>query len=176
MMFQSQGKPVSSNIRGQKGLGLLEIIIAVAIISFSLFALARAAQVALSLVDQTTRISRSLFLLEEGMESVKSLRDRSWSAHIAPLSEGISYYPVFDNFWELETLNPGPIDGTFTRTLEVENVYRRDLDDDIVDPGAPDPKTLDPGTKKITVTVSWQSPVGTRSRQLETYLSNIFDN
>ncbi len=159
------------------GFGLVEVIIAIAIVSISLFALSNAANLAFLFVDESTREGRAAFLLEEGAEAVRTLRDVSWTQKIAPLTSGNTYYPVFNVSWNLATTDPGAIEGIFTRTAVFEDVYRRNSDDDIVDAGAADPKTLDPGTKKVTIYVLWKkSGNKTTTRSLSTYITNLFQN
>lgn len=157
--------------------GLVEIIIAIAIISISLFALSNAANLAFLFIEETTREGRVSFLLEEGLEAVRILRDLSWAENIAPLASDTPYYPIFNVGWSLVGSDPGPIDGIFTRSVIFEDVYRRDSDYDIVDIGAPDPKTLDPETKKVTASVTWVSTNNKIStRTLATYITNLFQN
>lgn len=154
-----------------RGFGLVEIIIAVAIVSISLFALSNASNLAFTLIDESTRETRASFLLEEGVEAVRILRDSGWSANIAPLTSGTGYYPIFATNWTLASTDPGPIDGIFTRTITLENVLR-DGNDDIAPTGTPD---LD--TKKVTVSVSWNGPRGnTKTRSIATYITNLLEN
>lgn len=151
---------LNSKKNSRTGFGLIEIVVAVAIISISFFALAGVSQIALRVVHKSTEETRANFLLEEGIEIVRLLRDETWTGNIDSLSVSTVYYPVYNtglNEWQLSTTNPGAIDGIFTRTISFANVYRRDSDDDIVDPASPDPKTVDGGTREVTITVSWGS-------------------
>lgn len=159
-----------------KGFGLIEIIVALGIISISLLSLALATHGALVATNENAREGKALFLIEEGVEAVKIIRDTSWSSQIAPLTAGTPYYLVFTSTWTLSSINPGPIDGVFTRTVRFQDVYRRTVDDDLVDVSSLESKVLDQGTKKVTVSVSWNSPNGTKTRSISTYLANIFQN
>lgn len=161
--------------RARQGFGLVEIVVAVSIITLSFFAASQAVRSSSALLRQSMTSEKAALLTEEGMEVVRLLRDISWSTNILPLVPGTTYYPTLSgSAWSLSTTNPGAIDGVFTRTVAVEDVYRRNTDDDIVDPSFAGPKTIDPGTQKITVRVSWGG--GQFSKQLITYISDIFGN
>lgn len=141
-------------LQAKNGFGLLEIIIAVAIVSGSLFALAEVSALAVRITQVALAEQQANFLAEEGTENARFARDTSWTTLLA--SSGT------------ETID------SFTRTTTLENVYRRNSDDDIVPAGSSDPKTLDPNTKKVNVTVSWQDRKGTASTSLSAYLTNLF--
>jgi Tfp pilus assembly protein PilV len=162
------------------GFGLVEIIIATAIIGATFFALAGVSQIAFRVVRQSTENARANFLLEEGLEAIRILRDTSWSANIASsTTAGITYYPTYStttDMWALSTTNPGAIDGFFTRAVNFNDVYRRNTDDDIVTATSTDPKTLDAGTREVTITVSWKIAIATSSVKLTTYITDIFQN
>lgn len=139
----------------KQGFGLLEIIIAVAIVSGSLFALAEVSALAVRITQTALAEQQAIFLAEEGIENARLARDTSWTTLLA--SSGT------------ETIN------SFTRATVLEDVYRRNVDDDIVPASSSDQKTLDLNTKKIIVTVSWQGRKGIVSTTLSAYLTNLFE-
>ena len=148
----------------EDGFGLVEIVVATGIIAVTFFALAGVSQIAFRVVRESTEDARANFLLEESVEAIRSLRDASWDSNIAPLTSGTIYYPVYNSAqqgWTLQITNPGLIEGLFTRTAIFEDVYRRNSDDDIVDVAAPDPKTLDSGTHRVTAHVGWGTVTNT---------------
>lgn len=138
-----------------RGFGLLEIIIAVAIISGSFFALAEVSTLAVRITQAALAEQQAIFLAEEGIENARLARDTSWASLLASSGTG--------------TIN------TFTRAVTLEDVYRRNSDDDIIPASSSDPKTLDPNTKKITMTVSWQTQKGIVNTTLSAYLTNLFE-
>lgn len=138
-----------------RGFGLLEIIIAVAIISGSLFALADVSTLAVRITETALAEQQAIFLAEEGIENARLARDTSWAKLLSSSGMG--------------TIN------TFTRAVTLEDVYRRNSDDDIIPASSSDQKTLDPNTKKVTVTVSWQTQKGTANTTLSAYLTNLFE-
>jgi|SRR3989344_4931450 len=159
------------------GYGLIEIVVAIALVVTFVSSIAAAAHFELRAVNESARRSQVAFLLEEGVEAVRSIRDRGWTAGIQPLVSGTVYYPVFSIQWKLVTTDPGPLDGRFTRTVVVGDIYRRDSDADIVDVSSGDPKTIDPSTKLVTVTVQWTGTGGgTQTQAIATYITDLFGN
>ena len=156
------------------GFGLVEIIIASAIISVSIFSLSAIAVIGSRLQVQSLEKIRANFLAEEGLEALRFLRDKSWSGNLFTLSSGVDYYINFSTSTSLWSISSTPsyyIDSLFERKVKTENVFR-DSNDDIVLSGG----TNDPDTKKFTVFVAWYSKAGTSTVQLNTYLSDIFNN
>lgn len=154
----------------QKGIGLIEIVIAVFVISASLFGVLQVSVFALKATADRANKAKAIVFAQEGMEAVRNMRDGSWTNNIAPLTFGATYYlTVSSGKWALTGTNPGLLDAQFTRTIVLNNVSR-DGASDIVTTGG----TNDPSTKKATVTVSWGSPA--KSVQLVAYIMNILKN
>jgi prepilin-type N-terminal cleavage/methylation domain-containing protein len=154
--------------RQNKGFTLVEILIAVAIITVSTLAAMSVASRAILTAHQSLYLTQTAFLLEEGGEVARLLRDNAW-ANIANLNPGTDYYPIYSGgAWTLST-SPSQI-GRFTRTVIVAPV-NRDANDDIAVAG-----TNDPGTRLITVNVAWLENGNNFSRSLSFYLSNIFND
>lgn len=161
----------------RRGYSLMEIVVAVGLMMAFVSSIVAASHFELRAVDESARKGKAAFLLEEGLEAVRVLRDRGWSDNIGPLVSGATYYPVFSINWKVVAADPGPIDGLFTRTVVFDDVWRRDADSDIVDVSSGDAKTIDPNTKRVTVTVAWPGPGGAvRQESVSTYLANIFQN
>lgn len=159
----------------KNGFGLLEIVIAVAIIGSTVFALSFVFLMADKLESKASNQIRANFLAEEGLEVLRLLRDDSWSGHLAGLNTVTTYYLSFDaatSAWSITTSNPGLIDSLYARSFVVAAV-NRDGADDIVTP--PD-GTPDANTKKFSVSVSWQERGTYLTTTLSTYLSDMFAN
>lgn len=153
------------------GMTVIEVLIACSIISISIFALMKTAEKGLRLSSYALSKSQASFLLEEGAEAVKSIRDNDWTT-ISNLNLDTPYYLYFDTNtkkWTMDN-NITSIDGIFSRIVTISSVGRNG-DDDIVDTGG----TLDPGTKKVTVTVSWPLPSNTNTKSISFYVANIFN-
>ncbi len=153
----------------KNGFALVELIVASAIISVTTFALISAGQKGIVLSERALHQTQASYLLEEGAEAVKSIRDAAWS-NISGLTVGTTYYLSYNtstNVWSLSA-TPNTIDSLFTRTV-VLSAVTRDSNDDIASSGTPDSYT-----KKVTVTVSWPSSEGTVSKTLLLYITDIF--
>ena len=102
------------------------------------------------------------------MDAVKILRDTSWSSGIGNLTVGSNYFFSYNGTTWVSTANNVYIDGIFERKFSLNNVYR-DANDDIAVSG-----TLDSGTKKATVSVSWRGRTGTTTKSASFYLTDFF--
>jgi len=155
----------------RKGFGLIEVLIGVTIISISVISLTAAFHRAVRLHALSVRSVQAAFLIEEGVEVVKSIRAESWEDRIAPLLASTTYYITFNGSLWQATTTQSVIDGIFYRTITFHDVYRNATTEDIAVSG-----TLDEGTKKLVVTVSWLEGSATSTRSLSTYISNILLN
>src|SRR5690606_21768462 len=120
------------------GFGLLEIIIACAIITVSLGALILSFVNTLALEENNLRRSQAVFLAEEGLEMMRSLRASGWDN----VSTYGQYQIVCDpDSCELVTPNELLISGLFNRVVEVSPAYR-DNDNRLVETGTTDSDTI----------------------------------
>lgn len=154
-----------------QGMGLIEIIIAIGLIVVVFPATHLLTTLSAKAVYDNIRKVEAAYLGQEGIEAVRTMRNKSWSATIAPLVIGTTYYPVISgNEWTQTTTNQGLINGWYTRTITIARVYR-DGNDNIKDTG-----TEDTNTRKITVRVNWTSNAIVQEVQFETYLTNFLLN
>lgn len=155
--------------KSKLGFGALEIVIGSAIISSVFLGLFTVASSALRSLNMNQSETKAVFLIEEGVEAVKILRDNSWT-NISNLTAGTNYYYNFNGTtWE-STLTNTFVDSKFERKFVLADVYR-DANDDIVTSGG----ALDTGTTKLTVTVSWPSRGTTVTKSVSTYITNLFE-
>ncbi len=153
------------------GFTLVEVLIACSIISVSTLSLMHGAQRGITLSSDALSKSQASFLLEEGAEAVKSIRDDSFIT-ISNLSNNTPYYLFFNTTtskWELVNSN-SLIDDIFERSI-IFSPVERNSDDDIVASGG----TEDSRTKKVTVNVYWNSSGRQMSKSLSFYLADIFN-
>jgi len=149
------------------GFMMAEVLVAVTIITVSILATMLVAQKSVSVSRQSFHTTQAAFLLEEGAEAVRILRDNAWS-NISALTPGANYYPTFGSgTWTLST-TANAVD-IFTRTASIGSVNRDNTTEDISATG-----TDDPGTKLVTITVSWPEGGTTITRTLQFYIMNIF--
>lgn len=150
-----------------KGFMMVEILVAASIISVSILTAMAVAHKSIYVSRQSLHASQASYLLEEGAEVVKILRDNSWN-NITALTVNTNYYPTFSSpNWSLSA-TPNAV-GIFTRTVTVANVKRDDNTKDISSVGSDDA-----GTKLVTVTVSWSEGGVVVNKTLSFYLLDIF--
>lgn len=150
---------------GRQGFFLIEVIVASSIIAVVLILLIGSIQNTVEVSNRALERTQSSFLLEEGAEATKAIRDTSWS-NISALTPGTPYYLSYNGTSWAFTTTPNTID-RFTRTVTLSAVYRNSSDD-IASSG-----TLDAGTKLVTVTVSWLASSGMQTKSLSLYITNI---
>lgn len=153
----------------KKGFGIIEIVIVTTIISVAFLTMVSTASTSLRVSEKNTLRLKANFLLEEGIEAVRIMRDNDWQANIASLATGADYFLEFNGTTWLAIANSILIDGTFERKFIINDVYR-DANDDISSSGV-----LDSNTKKITVYVSWSEDGNIVTKSISFYISNIFD-
>jgi hypothetical protein len=154
------------------GFTLIEIILATSIITTFLVSISMYYKKILDVSHDTTRHIQSGFLLEEGVEVVKLLRDTSWSTKIATLSTTTTYYLYWSSGTWTSTTTKQVVENVFTRSFTVADVTR-DVSDNIASSG-----TFDPASKKVMFTVTWprKGSRATTTESAETYIMNLFNN
>lgn len=157
-------------IKRDKGISLVELLVGAAILTMFIVALVVVFQNFLVQSFNSVEKVQASYLAEEGIEVFKALRDDGWEENIADLEEGTVYYLNFsDGAWQLVSSQPALIEGSFDRALIIEEVYR-DGSDDISDSG-----TVDPNTKKVSVSVSWLQGNATTTNVVSTYVTNFHE-
>ncbi len=157
--------------KSTKGATLIEALIATSIIMAFLVALVSVHNTYLSSSFSDLFEVKATYLVEEGIEAVKGLRDASWTDNIAFQANDTPYYLNFVNgAWTL-TATPLLIDSKFSRTVTFSSVGRSSSSDIVATGG-----TSDPNTRRVTVVVSWPLGGTTATRSIETYITNIFSN
>ena len=158
------------SVKKQSGFGLVEMLVGASVLSVSLLGISSFFQKTLEVSSLTQSAVQGDYLLEEGIEVVKLLRDAGYANNIAKLSTTTPTYLVWNGTnWATSTTNTF-IDGRFERSILAGEVAR-DVNGDITTFG-----TFDPNTKLITVTVAWQARGATTTKTIQTYITNIFNN
>ena len=166
-MNRSFYKPACA-VHPSRGIGLVEVVIASAILVLIVTGIASVYRIMLRSSGEILRGTEAQFLLEEGFESVKVMRDTAWSL-VGSSTPGTSYTLVWNaGTWNITT-TPNLIDGIFDRRVVFSRVYR-DSDDDIASSG-----TLDTDTYGVTVSVAWRTQAGTTTRSIGSYIGNLFE-
>ena len=173
---------IKNKQKNNLGFSLVEVMVACSILSVTVLSFMSTASKSIQVSGYSLNQAQATLLTEEGVEAVKSIRDNDWT-DISSLTINTDYYLFFNtstNIWSLRLASLGmsapngsipnyPIDSIFTRKVSVSAVSR-DSNQNIASSG-----TLDTGTKKITVTVSWDKTGGLVSKSLSFYISNIFN-
>lgn len=153
----------------QSGIGLVEVVVSAAILLVFVGAISSAYLSFLKTSSDGAENLKSYYLLEEGIEAVKTLRDTSWTNNIATLATSTDYYLEWTGVQWATTTTEIAID-QYYRSFSLEDVFR-DGNDDIAESG-----TLDLNTKKLIVDIEWNKRGATSTDSIETYITNIFDN
>ena len=149
------------------GFMMVEVLVAISIITVAILSGMAVSQKVVQISRQGFHTEQAAFLLEEGAEAVRILRDNDWD-NISSLEIGTDYFPVFSGgTWMLPT-TPGTL-GIFTRLVSVEDVLRDVVTGDIDGSGSDDP-----GGKLVTVSVSWQEGGILVTKSLQFYIFDIF--
>lgn len=155
--------------KGQTGMGVIEALVAISILTTALVALMGAFLFFLKGSFGTIEKIKAVYALEEGVEVMRFLRDEGWTANIASITSGAPFYLATTTTGWTPTTTNVRIDG-MTRVLTLYNVYRDNGDDTIAPQGGG--TTLDPGTKRLVVAVG----TGAGTTTMVTYIANLYDN
>lgn len=157
---------VSLRTSRQSGVTLIEVIIAVGIITVMLVAVGLSVTAYMSARSELLSDAKSLYLAEEGYEFLRLLREEDWTT-LSSLTVGTTYY--FDIATTTIALGGAAevIDDEYYRSFVLQNVYRDGSDDITASTTAG--ATLDADTLHATVSVF--GPTGTTS--LEAIIANI---
>lgn len=150
---------------------MVEILIASGILGIVMITVINVYHSLAALSLQNTEKIQSAFLLEEGVEAVRVMRDAGWAANIVSLTVDQPYYLRFQDSTWTATTAPQIIDG-FDRTVTFSNVMR-DADFNVVSSGG---TVADASSRKATVSISWATRLGTSTGSVDTYISNSFGN
>jgi len=151
-----------------RGFGLIEIIIGGAIISGGILMIVNSFNIYARYAFTNQYNIQTAYLLEEGIEATRLLRDNGWNSNIRTLSTTTTYYFTFRDMRWATTTTPQYVDGRFLRSMELRDVRRNASTDDIATSG-----TYDPYTKLVTVSVSYSDRGATTTRTLSTYISDL---
>ena len=147
---------------------LAEVVVGAAILVVFISGLVLSQKIFITQSSMAIERAQAALIAEEGIEIVKHFRDESWDAFYGPGSNG-TYGFAWDTNWAT-TSSAEVIDDKFFRSFSVEDVSR-DGSFNIVTSGG----TVDPNTKKITVTVEWSRSGATTTKTMATYITNIHE-
>lgn len=155
---------LTSNL--ESGQSLIELLIAIAIAAILLPALLTGFVTSREgKVGDNKRIQAAT-VLKETEEATRSIREKGWPT----FATNGTFHPIISSSsWSLAS--GADTTNGFTRQLVISDVLRNSSGVIVASGG-----TVDPSTKKVTITVSWTSPVAdsvTSSLYLTRYLDNL---
>lgn len=133
------------------GVALVEVLVGISILAILLVSVSFA--VSQLVINRSALVTNTVavYLAEEGYELVRTVRDNNWN-DLAALTTGSTYYLDVSTSTIAITSSPVLVDGTYTRSFVLEEVYR-DADDDIV-PNGTVGATLDTNARVVTIQVT----------------------
>ena len=135
--------------RSQDGQSLVEILIAIGLVGILLPALLTGLVSSREGKAQEGQRLQATALVRESEEAVRSIREKGW-ANIS--TNGTYDVAISGSEWTL-TPCPCPQVNGFSRQVVISDA-KRDANGNLVESGG----TVDPSTKKVTVSVSWSTP------------------
>lgn len=153
----------------RRGISIVEIVVAAAIISISVVGIVGAIQVYLKIVYQNTRQTQAVLLLDETAEAIQSIRDQDYSS-IADLNTNTTYTVFWNGSAYQIGTSPITLQYNMTRTFTLEDI-KRNSQDVIVQSG-----TIDPNTKKAVITIKWPYKDSQQTLTSEVLIHNLYDN
>lgn len=154
-----------------KGISIVEIVVAAAIISISVVGIIGAIQVYLKIVYQNTRETQAVILLDETAEALQYLRDTSYSANFASTSPSTTYTLYWNGTGYQLATSTISLPYEMSRTIIFTDV-RRDSSDQIVASGG----TIDVDTKKAEINIAWPYKLATTTISSEVLIHNMYAN
>lgn len=158
------------SLQFKKGITVVEVLFAAAIMASFIGFLSLAFLLYLQIATAGPKHTAGVFLADEGVEAVKSIRNKGWASEIETLNKDVSYHLYLSNDGWQATTTEQLIDGTFTRVFVLKGV-ERDVDGKIVEVGG----VLDTDSLRVDVLVTWDGLIGRSEIEMSSYLMNIFD-
>ncbi|MFP4616837.1 MAG: hypothetical protein ACLFNR_01600 [Candidatus Paceibacterota bacterium] len=153
----------------EKGITIVEILFSVAIVASFLGAIILAFLLYMQIATAAPQHTAAVFLADEGLEAVRSIRNRGWESEIESLQEDTSYNLYFsEGNWHATTTEQ-VIEGTFVREFVLKEVSR-DSEGRIDETGS-----IDDGSRRVDVVVTWDGLVGESQVEVSSYIMDIFN-
>ena len=159
------------NKNSLKGISIVEIIIASAIIGISVVGITTAIQIYLKIVYQNTRETQAVLLLEEAAEALQYIRDVDYENEIEIRDPDIDYSLFWSGSGYELTDSSISLPYNMSRIIRFSDVFRDSADQITSDGG-----TLDLDTKKALITVEWKYSDIQKSISSEVLIHNIYAN
>jgi prepilin-type N-terminal cleavage/methylation domain-containing protein len=159
--------------RKSKGFTLIELIVAIGLSLIFIPAVGTLLSNSVFTASQGENFTKASSLAREQMEaiySIKQIGDSTWDWDSTPTGtlSGEYYQPTLvAGVWQLGTKTTTPVEvNGFTKTVEIKDVCRDPVSDEIVTCGA-----IDSGSREVIVTVSWQERGKLQTVELTSYVT-----
>lgn len=154
----------------QRGISIVEIIVASAIIAISVVGIVGAIQIYLKIVHQNTRETQAVLLLDESAEALQYMRDDSFGTHF----EDLDFDDTYTIYWtgtgyELST-STVELPYQMTRSVVFSEI-ERDSNDVISGSG-----TVDENTIMATITIAWPYKEDQKTLISEMLIHDTYEN
>jgi len=146
----------------------VEILIATSISTASVLAGTAVAQKSIIVSRQAVHALQAAYLLEEGAEAIRILRDDTWQTFIDAYYNAPYGLAFASGVWSLSGSSSDI--GIFKREVTFYTVERDVITGDIISTGG----ASNTETVLVTVEVTWYEGGNTITKTLSFYLSNIF--
>ena len=145
---------------------MVEVLVGISIVAVTLIAIGFGVNAYVEARRELITETKSTYLVEEGYEIIRAIRDNDWNT-IEALTTGTTYYLAVATTTIAISNSPEIIDSNYRRSFVPRAVYRNGSDDIVpsTTPGA----TVDAGSRQIDVSVA--GPNGTTT--LSAILSNL---
>ncbi len=151
-----------------QGFLTVEMLVSVSIITAVIISSSIVAQKSLNLSRRAVHTVQASYLLEEGAEAIRTIRDDTWD-HFPNFNYNVPNGLEFSGgVWTVS--GSSSTIGIFTRTVTFYTVNRDGITGDIVTSGG----SYDTGTVLVKVEVSWPEGGETITKSLYFYITDIF--
>lgn len=161
-----------------RGVLLVEVLVAASIITISVLAATAVAQKSISMTQRTLHTAQAAFLIEEGAELTRVVRDQGW-ANFSSITKGNLYHPVDTGGGQWRFAGDAETIDRFTRSVAFYSACRNNSTGDLIDAGKVTSCSVgveDLRTLLVDVAVSWSEAGENVTKNIMFYIADIFSS
>lgn len=167
--MKSTHEPMKTNNKFQRGTTLIEVLVAIFIVSILLSGVVALVVNAMKFSERGENKLFATSLAQQGLEIAENVKYQSWEAFQA-LDTSKDYCPILlDNNWQLQECSGEQIE-KYQRKIKINRVFRN-ANNDIVTAETPG-VFLDDDTREVQCLINWIHSNTPQELSLATYLSN----
>ena len=172
---------INFNKFNQQGFGLIEALVGMVVALIIILAFTTLISRAVVYNSINGKQLKATLYLQEMIEAAKDLEQSTttwqsnWESTIGQscASSTPCYLDISGSSWDLNSGTEDLESNTYERWLTIEDVYRKDADNEIIASPCTEPCTLDDHTKKVIAEIEWNDQLGSQRLELEAYLYNF---